>query len=148
MTELRDKQCFITGAANGIGRALAYAAARAGARLVLVDIDGPALDAVAADLRTTGASVLAAEPLDVADTPAVSAFADHVLAVHGSMDVVMNVAGIAIWGEITRCATSAGGASWTSISWGRSMRASPPASDPLTGSVRYPSTPTPTRGPP
>lgn len=101
MTELRDKQCFITGAANGIGRALAYAAARARARLVLVDIDGPALDAVAADLRTTGASVLAAEPLDVADTPAVSAFADHVLAVHGSMDVVMNVAGIAIWGEIT-----------------------------------------------
>ncbi|TAM09409.1 MAG: SDR family oxidoreductase [Nevskiaceae bacterium] len=101
MTDLRDKNCFITGAASGIGRATAFAAVRAGAKLVLTDIDDAALQDVAKDIRAANGTVLAAEALDVSNYDAVRAFTQQVLAAHGSMDVVMNIAGIAIWGEIT-----------------------------------------------
>lgn len=101
MTQLRGKTCFITGAASGIGRATAIAAAREGARLVISDINDAPLQETATHIRAAGGEILAAQALDVADYEAVRAFTQEVLAAHGSMDVVMNIAGIAIWGEIT-----------------------------------------------
>lgn len=56
----QDKTVLITGAAAGIGRAIAQAAAAEGARLVLGDIDLEALQATAASLRAGGAAVVAA----------------------------------------------------------------------------------------
>jgi NAD(P)-dependent dehydrogenase (short-subunit alcohol dehydrogenase family) len=97
VSELRGKRCLITGAASGIGRATALAAARDGAELVLTDIQP--LDEVVDQIR---GSVLHAASMDVSDYEAVRAFADEVHAAHGSMDVVMNIAGIATWGTVER----------------------------------------------
>jgi NAD(P)-dependent dehydrogenase (short-subunit alcohol dehydrogenase family) len=97
---LGGKRCLITGAASGIGRATAFAAAVEGAQLFLTDIDGERLDAVADELRAAGAIVGAAVPADVADHESVVALAAEIHAAHGSMDVVMNIAGISTWGRI------------------------------------------------
>jgi NAD(P)-dependent dehydrogenase (short-subunit alcohol dehydrogenase family) len=97
---LRGKRCVLTGAASGIGRATALAAAARGAQLVLTDIQADALERVAEEVRQAGGTVLHASVADVADHDAVVALADEVTAAHGSMDVVMNIAGIATWGAI------------------------------------------------
>src|SRR4051794_25287561 len=97
VSELRGKRCLITGAASGIGRATALAAAREGAELVLIDIEP--LDAVVDQIR---GSVLHAASVDVSDYEAVRTLAADVHTVHGSMDVVMNIAGIATWGTVER----------------------------------------------
>lgn len=89
----------ITGAASGIGRATAEAAARDGARLVLTDVAAPGLDEVAGRL---GDAVVHHAAIDLADVDAVQALAAAVHDAHGSADVVMNVAGIATWGAIER----------------------------------------------
>jgi NAD(P)-dependent dehydrogenase (short-subunit alcohol dehydrogenase family) len=89
----------VTGAASGIGRAAALGAARRGARLVITDVDGELLDGVAAEL---GGSLAHKAAFDIADVDAARAFADAVHAEHGSVDVVMNVAGIATWGAVER----------------------------------------------
>jgi NAD(P)-dependent dehydrogenase (short-subunit alcohol dehydrogenase family) len=97
---LKNRSCLITGAASGIGRALSHALGAEGARLILVDIDQPGLLRVADALRQAGASVLTAAALDVSDLQAVRGFADSVHQQHGSVDVLLNVAGISIWGSI------------------------------------------------
>jgi NAD(P)-dependent dehydrogenase (short-subunit alcohol dehydrogenase family) len=97
--QIADKRILITGAASGIGRALATAAAREGARLVLTDRNGPLLDEVAAELAS---SVVLAAPADVSDIDEVRALADKVHAEGGSVDIVMNVAGISAWGTVDR----------------------------------------------
>lgn len=99
-TPLRDKHCLITGAASGIGRALAQQAAAQGATLFLTDIDAAGLDAVVEQIRAAGGRVGNARVLDIADYDAVRGFAADIHAAHGTMDVVMNVAGISVWGPI------------------------------------------------
>jgi NAD(P)-dependent dehydrogenase (short-subunit alcohol dehydrogenase family) len=100
MDTLRGKKCFLTGAASGIGRATALAAARAGAELFLTDVQEERLDATVAEIRAAGGKVSAHRALDISDFEAVKAFADAIDASAGSMDVVMNVAGISIWGSV------------------------------------------------
>jgi NAD(P)-dependent dehydrogenase (short-subunit alcohol dehydrogenase family) len=99
---LRGKRCLITGAASGIGRATAVAAGREGAELVLTDIRAEDLETVADGIRAQGGTVLHAAPADVSDYEAVRGLAEEVLAAHGSLDVVMNVAGISTWGTVER----------------------------------------------
>ena len=102
LATLSGKRCFVTGAASGIGRATALAAARQGAELYLTDIQGEALAGVAAEIERAGGRVGAARPLDLRDHEAVVAFAEEIHAAHGSMDVVMNIAGVSTWGAIDR----------------------------------------------
>ncbi|MEU7140531.1 SDR family oxidoreductase [Nocardia sp. NPDC046473] len=97
---LRDAKVLITGAASGIGRSTALAAAAAGAELVLTDINATGLDATVADIRSAGGVVLITEAFDITDYDAVTAFAEKVHAEHGSLDVVMNVAGTSAWGTV------------------------------------------------
>jgi NAD(P)-dependent dehydrogenase (short-subunit alcohol dehydrogenase family) len=99
--DLRAKSVFLTGAASGIGRATALAAAREGAVLFLTDVDEPRLLAVVEEIRAGGGEVAYAAPVDVADHDAVRAMATEITEQHGAMDVVMNIAGIASWGTIT-----------------------------------------------
>ena len=98
--DLRGKRVFLTGAASGIGRATALAAAREGALLHLTDVDEPRLMDVVEELWDAGAEVAYAAPVDVADHDAVRAMAAEITDRHGAMDVVMNIAGIASWGTI------------------------------------------------
>src|SRR3954447_20109637 len=71
--DLREKRCFITGAASGIGRATAVAAAREGALLVLTDIDADGLAATAERIGSQGGTVLHSAPVDVSDYEGVRA---------------------------------------------------------------------------
>jgi NAD(P)-dependent dehydrogenase (short-subunit alcohol dehydrogenase family) len=97
---VENKRVLITGAASGIGRATAVASARKGARLYLTDINEAPLAAVAAEIRAAGGDVDHAEALDISDHSAVAAMADEIHSAHGSVDIVMNIAGIAVWGTL------------------------------------------------
>ena len=94
------KRVLITGAASGIGRATALLAARKGARLFLTDVNAASLDAVAAEIRAGGGAVEYVRALDISDHDAVASMAAEIHADHESLDVVMNVAGIAVWGTV------------------------------------------------
>jgi NAD(P)-dependent dehydrogenase (short-subunit alcohol dehydrogenase family) len=98
--DLRGKRCLITGAASGIGRATAIAAAGKGAELFLTDRNGEGLEQVAAEIHGAGGSVSHFATVDLVDHEAVVAFAAEVHAIAPSMDVVMNIAGISTWGKI------------------------------------------------
>jgi NAD(P)-dependent dehydrogenase (short-subunit alcohol dehydrogenase family) len=98
--DLNGKRCLVTGAASGIGRATALAAAARGAELYLTDLDGERLEQVRAEVDEAGGAVARLRALDIADHAAVVAFAEEIHAAQGSMDVVMNIAGVSTWGPI------------------------------------------------
>lgn len=98
--DLRGKRCLITGAASGIGRATAIAAASQGAELFLTDRNGEGLERVAAEVGDAGGTVSHFATVDLVDHEAVVAFAREVHTLAPSMDVVMNIAGISTWGRI------------------------------------------------
>jgi len=85
----------VTGAASGIGAALAEALGRRDARLALVDIDGAGLERVAANLRANSVEV-STHRLDVADP---EAGARLVEAVAGDVNLLVNNAGVALGGR-------------------------------------------------
>ncbi|MCW2857402.1 MAG: short-chain dehydrogenase [Marmoricola sp.] len=99
--DLRGKNVFLTGAASGIGRATALMAADQGASLFLTDVNQQGLIDVVAEITEAGGDVAYASPVDISDHEGVRAMAAEITADHGSMDVVMNIAGIASWGTIT-----------------------------------------------
>ncbi|MFA5120352.1 SDR family NAD(P)-dependent oxidoreductase [Zavarzinia sp.] len=93
------KIAVITGAASGIGLALARDLARRGARLALSDVNIERLEAVAAELRAAGANARA-DRLDVSDRAAFFAYADMLAGELGPVDIVINNAGVALVGSI------------------------------------------------
>lgn len=97
---LVHKKTLITGAAGGIGRATAFAAARRGAALFLTDIDDKLLADTAQQIAKRGGTVSFARAADVTALDAVRALAADVHREHGSLDVVMNIAGISTWGTV------------------------------------------------
>jgi NAD(P)-dependent dehydrogenase (short-subunit alcohol dehydrogenase family) len=101
-TDFHGKSCLVTGAASGIGRATALAVARRGGRLVLTDVQAERLGEAVDEIRRAGGIVLEAAPADVTSYEAVTELADRVHAAHGSLDIVMNVAGTSLWGPIER----------------------------------------------
>jgi NAD(P)-dependent dehydrogenase (short-subunit alcohol dehydrogenase family) len=97
---LAGRRCLITGAASGIGLAVARAAAADGAELFLTDINAAGLEQAAAGLTQSGAVVRFAEAADLADYDAVVQLGVAVHRLTDSVDVVMNVAGISTWGPV------------------------------------------------
>ena len=98
--EFRGKNCLITGAASGIGRSTAIAIAKLGVKLVLTDINAKGLEEVSQIITSQGGTVLKFKAFDVSKFEQVKSFADEVHNVFGSMDIIMNIAGISLWGEI------------------------------------------------
>lgn len=100
MRDLTDKLVWITGAGTGIGAAAARRLARAGCRLVLSGRRPEPLREVAGE---TGAEVL---PLDVSDREAVSRAGERIAAEHGTVDVLVNNAGINVpkrhWPDVSQ----------------------------------------------
>jgi NAD(P)-dependent dehydrogenase (short-subunit alcohol dehydrogenase family) len=95
MTSLAGKTVVITGAASGIGEALAHAFGAQGARLLIADIDALRLESVAASLRQQGCTCLA-QVCDVSQAAAVDAMAACALQDLGGADVLINNAGVAM----------------------------------------------------
>jgi NAD(P)-dependent dehydrogenase (short-subunit alcohol dehydrogenase family) len=96
------KRVLITGAASGIGRATAIACAAKGAHLCLTDVNREPLEEVASEIERARGTVELVRALDISDHEAVSAMAKQIHTEHGSADIVMNVAGIAVWGTVDR----------------------------------------------
>jgi NAD(P)-dependent dehydrogenase (short-subunit alcohol dehydrogenase family) len=97
MQVIRGRKALVTGAASGIGRAIAHALAREGAELFLIDIDAPALARVAEEVRQQGASVVT-HVCDLADATAVSAAVQALQARWGALAILVNNAGITFYG--------------------------------------------------
>src|SRR5262245_31326456 len=93
MREFADKVAVITGAASGIGRAQAERFARAGMKVVLADIEAPALYEAVADLRGQGHDVTGVVT-DVAKPESVASLAEQALATYGKVHIVSNNAGV------------------------------------------------------
>lgn len=103
-------------AVSGIDRATAIALAAKGAELFLTDINAVGLeDTVALIRRGGGGKVLLHRALDVSSYPAVQDFATDIHTRYGSLDIVMNIAGIAIWVTIEHLQHSQWNAASTSI---------------------------------
>jgi NAD(P)-dependent dehydrogenase (short-subunit alcohol dehydrogenase family) len=99
MEELRGRVAVVTGAASGIGRALALRCAQEGMSVVLADIEEPALARCAEDLVALGASVLAVRT-DVSRTADVTTLAERTIDHFGSVHLLFNNAGVASPGSI------------------------------------------------
>ncbi len=86
------KTALITGAASGMGLLSAQCLARAGAKVVLVDVNAEALEKCCADIRCAGGSCIGV-PTDVRDYAQVTAARDAAVAEYGSIDILLNFAG-------------------------------------------------------
>jgi short-subunit dehydrogenase len=104
MTAIPGAAVAVTGAASGIGRALAIELAARGADLALADRDEAGLQSAAAEIATsttrTGATrKVSLHRLDIGDSEAVTAFAREAIAAHPALNIVINNAGVALLGQ-------------------------------------------------
>lgn len=94
MTKLADKTAVVTGGGRGLGSAISTALAAEGAHVLVVDRNREAADAVVASIESAGGSA-SAETLDISDREGVNAFGGRLVERYGSIDVLVNNAGIA-----------------------------------------------------
>ncbi|MBI3456379.1 MAG: 3-oxoacyl-ACP reductase FabG [Candidatus Rokubacteria bacterium] len=97
---LQDRVALVTGGGRGIGRAIALAFAREGAHVALVARTAVELEAVAAETRALGRKAVAL-PCDVTDSAQVEAAVRTAAEALGSIQVLVNNAGIAVSAKLT-----------------------------------------------
>ncbi|MCB0035477.1 MAG: SDR family NAD(P)-dependent oxidoreductase [Anaerolineales bacterium] len=97
MKEFAGKTAVVTGAACGIGKALARRCAQEKMNVVLADVEADKLQTLSVELETSGAIVLTAVT-DVAKVEAVADLADRTLAQFGGVHLLFNNAGVGIVG--------------------------------------------------
>jgi NAD(P)-dependent dehydrogenase (short-subunit alcohol dehydrogenase family) len=90
---LKDKVAVVTGAAQGIGQAVALGMGREGARVVVADLQVEKAQSVASQLQSLGADAVAVE-VNVANESSVERMAKSTFDRFGRVDILVNVAGI------------------------------------------------------
>jgi 3-oxoacyl-[acyl-carrier protein] reductase len=90
---LKDRTAFITGAASGIGRAIAETFAENGAKVAIADVDLEAANRVAGEIRAAGGEAIAVQA-DVSSPESVAAALDAAVKTFGGIDILVNNAGI------------------------------------------------------
>jgi NAD(P)-dependent dehydrogenase (short-subunit alcohol dehydrogenase family) len=96
---VEEKVCVVTGGAAGIGRAVAGRLAREGGRVAVADIDAEGAERTARAIMDQGGAARAIQ-VDVADAAAVGRFVDEALGAFGTIDVLVNNAGVASWNAV------------------------------------------------
>jgi short-subunit dehydrogenase len=99
MTAIRGAAAAVTGAASGIGRALALELAARGCDLALADRDEAGLQAVAAEIAKTCQRKVSVHRVDVAEPGQIADFAQAAIAAHPGLNIVVNNAGVALLGQ-------------------------------------------------
>ncbi|HMU97625.1 MAG TPA: SDR family oxidoreductase [Chitinophagales bacterium] len=98
----QNKKCLITGAASGIGKAVALQLSKLGAVLILTDIQQEQLESTANEIKANDGNIAYLEALDITNFEKVKQFGEQVIQKVGNLDIVMNIAGIAIWGAVDK----------------------------------------------
>jgi short-subunit dehydrogenase len=101
MTAIGGASVAVTGAASGIGRALALELAARGANLALADRDEAGLMAVSAEIdsRTEGKTKVTTHRVDVGEPAQIEGFAQAASAAHPALNILINNAGVALLGQ-------------------------------------------------
>src|ERR1700736_2162381 len=99
MTAPRGAVPAVTGAASGIGRALALEFAARGCDLALADRDEAGLQSVAAEIAQAHSQKSTVHRVDVGDPRQIEAFAQAAIAGHPGLNIVVNNAGVALLGQ-------------------------------------------------
>lgn len=102
---LTGRTALVTGAARGIGHAIATALGQAGARVGVCDLDAEAAESAAARLREAGIEAIGVGA-DVADEVQVQAMVNQVEALLGGVDILVNNAGIVSTGPLLEVTTA------------------------------------------
>jgi NAD(P)-dependent dehydrogenase (short-subunit alcohol dehydrogenase family) len=99
MKEFKGKVAVVTGAGSGIGRALAEQCAEEGMKVVLADVEAPAMAQTARELSAAGATLLAI-PTNVAKAGDVENLARKTVSAFGAVHLVFNNAGVGCPGAV------------------------------------------------
>lgn len=91
---LTGRVAVVTGAAQGIGEACALALARAGATVVVADLNGAAAQSAAAQIAATTSAAVTALEVDVADPAACRSLITAAEVCHGAVDILVNCAAV------------------------------------------------------
>src|ERR1700745_2007768 len=99
MTAIRGAAAAVTGAASGIGRALAIELAARGCDLALADRDEAGLQTVAAEIAKAHSRKVSVHRVDVGERTGIADFATAAIAAHPSLNILSNNAGVALLGN-------------------------------------------------
>jgi short-subunit dehydrogenase len=99
MTAIRGSTAAVTGAAGGIGRALTLELAARGCNLALADRDEAGLQSVAAEIAKAHSCKVTVHRVDVGDPAQIEAFAQAAVSAHPGLNIVVNNAGVALFGQ-------------------------------------------------
>jgi short-subunit dehydrogenase len=99
VTAIRGSAAAVTGAASGIGRALALELSLRGCDLALADRDEAGLQALAAEIGKASPRKVSVHRVDVSEPTQIAAFAEAATAAHPALNIVINNAGVALLGQ-------------------------------------------------
>jgi short-subunit dehydrogenase len=99
MTAISGSAAAVTGAASGIGRALALELAGRGCDVAVADVNEAGLASLADEIKRTHQRKVSVHRLDVSQPEQIEAFAKAAVASHPTLNIVVNNAGVALFGQ-------------------------------------------------